>query len=1060
MRISRTTFRAIALFCLLAVLPSRAATFTEGFEGTGNGTYKNATWSGDNNFTWNLSDAGIYKDATTAYAGTNSLRLGQTAESSAEMSADKSGGAAKVTYYGRTWSTADGAAVVELQYSRDGGATWTSAGSKTLSTTTYTLLSHTLNVAGNVRVRIVQSSGKRACIDDLTITDYVAPAAITEPANGSTVDFGTNSPNVTKTIPVVVKGSGLTSATAIAIKGSGFSVNTSSVSATKVNSATGATLQVNFKGASGGSYTGTLTLTNGNDVITVGLTAKVSGSAGTTVPVIRYTSPANGSTIDFGTVAASKTSTSTVVVTGPEITGATTVTVSGTGFGANATTLSAAKVSGAGAQLQLTFKSTAAGTFNGTLTLTSAQATSKVSLKAKVATSSEQSSDNVDGEGSTSQGGTTIVVPTPASGNIPANYYAKAEGKNGADLLSTLCTIVSAHTAISYNNLWTAFKDTDLRPDGKIWDMYSTKAFTFGTEQCGNYTTVGSCYNREHSFPKSWFNDATPMYTDLFHVVPTDGFVNNQRSNYPFGECANGTCLTGPNGLRGTGRLGKSTVSGYTGTVWEPDDEYKGDFARSYFYMVAAYNNKVAGWDSPMLAGNAYPAFSSWALPMLLRWHQLDPVSEKEVNRNEAVYAKQKNRNPFIDHPEFADYIWGDLTASSWSASAGVSAQISQPVNGSTVDFGTVATSTTNEKIISVQGASITDAITVQVNGDGFTAEAEWVGKGEAPRRAASATGAAGNTQEYALLRLLLHTTGSEAEYNGSLTITAGPVVSKVTLRAHALEGLPAAPAENVTDRAFTARWVCVGDAFDDGCYTLTVCDAATGEAIEGYPVNVPAEALTHTVGDLDASTDYTYTLASASETSNTVSVRTLDPIPYIALTCEGGTPSLTASAGQHPLEPEQVFMDTDNIEGNVTISVSAPFLVSTDRNSWHTSISIDPLEERIYLSVLADEPGQYISPVRATAGTYVNDALTALATVGETSIDDVTAGEASHDIYAADGNIVIVAPEATSVAIYGVDGNTYANTRVEAGTHRFAVPAGQLYIAVTDRLIRRLTVR
>ena len=121
----------------------------------------------------------------------------------------------------------------------------------------------------------------------------------------------------------------------------------------------------------------------------------------------------------------------------------------------------------------------------------------------------------------------------------PAAYYKDAEGKSDKTLYMALGDIINSHNAKSYDYLWTAFKTTDVDADGRIWDMYSTKRWRAGGEQCGNYSSIGDCYNREHSFPKSWFNDAKPMYTDLFHLYPTDGKVNGQRGNNPFGECAN-----------------------------------------------------------------------------------------------------------------------------------------------------------------------------------------------------------------------------------------------------------------------------------------------------------------------------------------------------------------------------------------------------------------------------------------------------------------------------------------------------------------------------------------
>ncbi|MDE6135720.1 MAG: endonuclease, partial [Muribaculaceae bacterium] len=125
----------------------------------------------------------------------------------------------------------------------------------------------------------------------------------------------------------------------------------------------------------------------------------------------------------------------------------------------------------------------------------------------------------------------------------PAGYYSTCEGKGGTSLLSALHSKISNHTTISYNGLWDLYKKSDVYPDGKIWDMYSTKHWNTG-EKCGNYSSIGDCYNREHSMPKSWFNDASPMYSDAFHLYPTDGKVNGQRSNYPFGECANGTYVS------------------------------------------------------------------------------------------------------------------------------------------------------------------------------------------------------------------------------------------------------------------------------------------------------------------------------------------------------------------------------------------------------------------------------------------------------------------------------------------------------------------------------------
>ena len=185
----------------------------------------------------------------------------------------------------------------------------------------------------------------------------------------------------------------------------------------------------------------------------------------------------------------------------------------------------------------------------------------------------------------------TLLLSAYSFAQIPAGYYDGLEGIQGEPLRSALFQIIKNPNVESYDGLWGAFEDTDLKSNGKVWDMYSdvpggtpSYEFTFVSDQCGNYGGEGDCFNREHSFPKSWFNESTPMYSDLFHLYPTDGYVNGMRSNYPFGEVGSAS-YTSTNGSK----RGSSNYPGYSGTVFEPIDDYKGDFARSYFYMLTCY---------------------------------------------------------------------------------------------------------------------------------------------------------------------------------------------------------------------------------------------------------------------------------------------------------------------------------------------------------------------------------------------------------------------------------------------------------------------------------------
>ncbi len=275
-----------------------------------------------------------------------------------------------------------------------------------------------------------------------------------------------------------------------------------------------------------------------------------------------------------------------------------------------------------------------------------------------------------------------VTAMTWAQGpNNSGEYYKNANGKKGAALKTALCKIIydrdeGGSLSEAYKALWTHFQTTDKRDDGKVWDMYSgISNYTFGSPYQDNgsggseeWITTGpkqdGKYNREHSFPNSWFGaKVMPMYTDLHHMYPTDKLVNNKRSNNPFGE-TKGESYKSANGFS---KLGACTYPGYTGTVFEPNDIYKGDFARTYFYMVTCYEEKLPDWyanyseSRPTLDGSTYPGLSSWQLEMLMKWAINDPVSEKEINRNNAVYGIQENRNPFIDYPGLEEYIWGAM---------------------------------------------------------------------------------------------------------------------------------------------------------------------------------------------------------------------------------------------------------------------------------------------------------------------------------------------------------------------------------------------------------------
>ncbi len=255
---------------------------------------------------------------------------------------------------------------------------------------------------------------------------------------------------------------------------------------------------------------------------------------------------------------------------------------------------------------------------------------------------------------------------------IPTGYYSTATG-TGFALKTQLFNKISPHTTLIYGSgLWNLYLTSDARPDGSVWDIYSTCNFVFGTVANGGNQDDGllgtaECqrYNKEHTFPKSWFGgvSGTSMYSDAFHVMPADKFDNGKRGSLAYGMVGTPT-YTSSNGSK----IGNCITPNYTSSlkVLEPADEFKGDIARNYFYMATCYENVIGSWQTldstgsgdTVLDGSNDNVFEPWFLNQLLIWNNQDPVSQKEINRNNAIYAVQGNRNPFIDHPEYVCQIW------------------------------------------------------------------------------------------------------------------------------------------------------------------------------------------------------------------------------------------------------------------------------------------------------------------------------------------------------------------------------------------------------------------
>lgn len=268
----------------------------------------------------------------------------------------------------------------------------------------------------------------------------------------------------------------------------------------------------------------------------------------------------------------------------------------------------------------------------------------------------------------------TLLSISVGFSQIPSGYYTTATGSSYTLKTQLKSIITNGHSDKGYDALYDAYKTSDndsfYENDNSVLDMYSENPsgtdpynYQHGVRKCGNYNGENVCYNREHIFPQGFFNKAYPMRSDIHHVVPSDGSVNGRRSNYPFGEVSSASWTS----LNGS-KVGSNTFENYSGVVFEPIDEFKGDIARMLFYFATRYENEVtsSSWDphtdnNNPLNGTNNQVYEDWYIKLLFKWHTNDPVNQREIVRNNEAYQYQGNRNPFIDHPEYVSQIWSSV---------------------------------------------------------------------------------------------------------------------------------------------------------------------------------------------------------------------------------------------------------------------------------------------------------------------------------------------------------------------------------------------------------------
>lgn len=541
-----------------------------------------------------------------------------------------------------------------------------------------------------------------------------------------------------------------------------------------------------------------------------------------------------------------------------------------------------------------------------------------------------------------------LSAAATASAGYREGYYKNLDGKSREELKAAAKEAVSAHERLNYTNLPVYWETTDIYPElyessggdmcKRWWEMYSNNILLILPGQNARTSFSANGMQREHSIPKSWWKsngdvEYTPAYTDLWNLYPSDGPANQKKSNYPFGEVKsasfdNGSCKVGAV-VNGQG--------GGSGIVFEPADEYKGDFARSCFYMATVYDDLP--WTiTYMYEQNSWPTLREWAVDMLLQWARMDPVSQKEIDRNEEVEKSQGNRNPFIDFPELAEYVWGTRTAEVfYLAEQGGQVtppitgdpEITMPVNGEALDFGQVAVGMTTVRALKVEGSNLTNSLSLRLTGSDknmFSLATEQI----------PANGI--NNGEGYLLEIA-YTPSAVGRHEASLLLYDGGLPDGTSIRVSltgeglerpVLSRLEAYPATDITETSYTATWSEAPEVID--FYIVT--------RIRYYEDG--AEAVTYECDE--NSIEFTDRDASVMESYSVVSSR-------LGIRSEASN-SITVAAGSWIYEVEKSLpLRIGFMEGG--------FVVLTD--SRHTNMRIYDMAGRIVRSYDSVEGGEMI---------------------------------------------------------------------------------------------------
>ena len=485
----------------------------------------------------------------------------------------------------------------------------------------------------------------------------------------------------------------------------------------------------------------------------------------------------------------------------------------------------------------------------------------------------------------------------------------------------------------SYDGLFTCYQTSDTRADGTVWDIYSDSTrYTHSSPHSGS--AEGSYFNREHMIPQSTFNKAAPMVSDPHHVLPSDGKVNNMRSNYPHGNVVSNITYTSNDGCK----LGNDS----NGTkVFEPLPQYKGDIARIYLYFVTCYESKMSS-NSFSAFQSSFPHIKSQYLSTYLKWAKDDPVSQKEIDRNNAIYAGQGNRNPFIDCPYAVGAIWDSDHASDYGTkgqyTSGAGIVISKTsaslitggtttISATSSDASTISWTTSNSSVVSLSSSSSSSGnnITLTAGSSGtatITAKAT-IGGTQYPK---TCTVTVSSTKQVSSISV----TGQKTSYNVDDTFVKPTVTA----------------------------------TYNDSTYS-TVTDSAS---FSGYDLS--------TAGEQTVTVSYSYGGATATTTYD------ID----VSLPGQSGSQKIVSNSGSSYYESGDIYFTGGSDSASTSCDA---FDVSWLKNNGSNAIALTYAEIRVYTShsfMITPKTGYTITSVviAANSSSYAS-------AVGGTSVTNCT---------------------------------------------------------------------